>query len=338
MRKEYYSDSISEFLKKDSDSILGVLTRNSDFDLGQNQRDSWIEEIIILQNILKPYSGSIYFEYSIPRMGKRIDVILIIGPAIFVLEFKVGEKDFSSYAVDQVWDYALDLKNFHSSSHDHYIVPVIIATNANSVLSIPALASQNDKVLFPIKTNSHGLKDVIEGALTFLSGDNIEITEWENGRYCPTPTIVEAAMALYRGHSVENISRSDADAINLAQTSETISEIIKTSKEKSKKSICFLTGVPGAGKTLVGLNIANKHIDKKNDLYSVFLSGNGPLVNVLREALTRDKVNHEKEKGNKITKGTAMRDVKLFIQNVHNFRDYCLNDENPPLEHVAIFD
>lgn len=338
MKREYYSDSITNFAKTNPDEILGRMTKSSDFDLGQNQRDAWVEEINILQKVLVSYSGSIYFEYSIPRMGKRIDVVLIIGPTIFILEFKVGEEEYSSYSIDQVWDYALDLKNFHSSSHDHFIVPVIVATNAKSILIVPTLTPQNDKVLFPIKTNAEGITNVIDTTLTFLNGDHIKTEEWEKGRYHPTPTIVEAAMALYRGHSVEDISRSDAGAVNLTQTSETVSEIIKASKENSQKSICFVTGVPGAGKTLVGLNIANKHIDKDNDLYSVFLSGNGPLVDILREALTRDKVAHEKEKGNKVTKGEAMRDVKLFIQNVHNFRDDCLNDEKPPIEHVALFD
>ena len=336
--REYYSNSIALFIKSDVDEILGKLTRNSDFDLGQNQRDAWIEEINVLQKALVSYSGSIYFEYSIPRMGKRIDVVLIIGPVIFILEFKVGGKEFSSSAIDQVWDYALDLKNFHSSSHDHFIAPIFIATNAKNITPVISLTPQSDKVLFPIISNTEILKEVIDNTLSLLDGTPINMTEWEKGRYCPTPTIVEAAMALYRGHSVENISRSDAGAINLTQTSEVVSEIIKSSRNKSQKSICFVTGVPGAGKTLVGLNIANKHIDKDNDLYSVFLSGNGPLVAILREALTRDKVSHEKEKGNKITKGDAMRNVKLFIQNVHNFRDDCLKDEKPPIEHVALFD
>ncbi len=338
MKREYYSNSIALFIKSDVDEILGKLTRNSDFDLGQNQRDAWVEEINILQKVLASYSGSIYFEYSIPRMGKRIDVVLIIGSTIFIFEFKVGDKEFSSSAVDQVWDYALDLKNFHSSSHDHFIAPVLIATKAKNITPVILLTPQSDKVLFPIKSSVETLKIVIDNTLSLLGGATINMTEWEKGRYCPTPTIVEAAMALYRGHSVENISRSDAGAINLSQTSEVVSEIIKSSRDKSRKSICFITGVPGAGKTLVGLNIANKHIDKANDLYSVFLSGNGPLVAILREALTRDKVSHEKEKGNKITKGDAMRNVKLFIQNVHNFRDDCLKDEKPPIEHVALFD
>lgn len=284
------------------------------------------------------YSGSIYFEYSIPRMGKRIDVVVIIGSVIFVIEFKVGSEIFSLSALDQVMDYALDLKNFHSSSHNHFIAPILVATNAKSVNPIISLTPQSDKVFFPIKTNSEMLKSAIDNTLALADVDVVNVSEWEKGRYHPTPTIVEAAMALYRGHSVENISRSDAGAINLTQTSEVVSEIIKNSRDRSQKSICFVTGVPGAGKTLVGLNIANKHIDKNNDLYSVFLSGNGPLVAILREALTRDKVSHEKEKGNKITKGDAMRPVKSFIQNVHNFRDECLKDKKPPNEHVALFD
>jgi len=339
MKREYYSSSIIQFVKSNANEIIGELTRNSDFDLGQNQRDAWVEEIIILQKVLVSYSGSVYFEYSIPRMGRRIDVVLIIGPAVFVLEFKVGDKEFSLNAIDQVWDYCLDLKNFHSSSHDKFIVPVIVATKAEAIIPIVALTPQNDKLLFPIKSNAKILKDVINSVLFFIDGDSINTNEWEDGIYSPTPTIIEAAMALYSGHSVDNISRSDAGAINLSKTSEAVSEIIKSSRNNSKKSICFVTGVPGAGKTLVGLNIATKHIDKDNDLYSVFLSGNGPLVAILREALTRDKVRHEKEKGYKIKKGEAMSDVKMFIQNVHNFRDECLVDfKKPPIEHVALFD
>lgn len=338
MIREYYADSIALFIQSDIDEILGKITRNNDFDLVQDQRDAWIEEINILQKILVSYSGSIYFEYSIPRMGKRIDVVLIIGQAIFVLEFKVGGKEFSSTALDQVWDYALDLKNFHSSSRDHFIAPILIVTNAKNITPVISLTPQSDKVFLPIKSNTETLKDVIDNTLALLEGAAINIIDWEKGRYCPTPTIVEAAMALYRGHSVENISRSDAGAINLTQTSEVVSEIITLSRDKLQKSICFVTGVPGAGKTLVGLNIANKHTNKDSELYSVFLSGNGPLVAILREALTRDKVAHEKEKGTKVTKGEAMRGVKSFIQNVHNFRDECLNDKKPPVEHVALFD
>jgi len=339
MKREYYSDSIANFLKTTPDEILGILARNNDFSLEQTQRDAWLEEINILQKVLSHFEGAIYFEYSIPRMGKRIDVVLLIGPAIFVLEFKIGEKEFLYYAIDQVWDYALDLKNFHESSHPQLIAPILIATKAKRVIPVVATTPHNDKLLLPIKCNVELLDQVIDNVLLLAEDVNIDRTQWESGRYCPTPTIIEAAMALYNGHSVSDISRSDASAINLSDTSDAISEIIRFSKERSQKSICFVTGVPGAGKTLVGLNIATTHIDKHTDLYSVFLSGNGPLVAILREALARDKVRHEKELGHKIRKNEAMSDVKMFIQNVHNFRDECLVDsQKPPIEHVALFD
>jgi hypothetical protein len=236
-------------------------------------------------------------------------------------------------------DYALDLKNFHESSHEQFIAPILIATKAKGSYSIVATTPQNDKLLLPIKSNTGLLGKIIEDVLRFSEGNEINRTQWEQGRYCPTPTIIEAAMALYNNHSVEDISRSDASDINLTQTSDAVSAIIRSSKDNSRKSICFVTGVPGAGKTLVGLHIATTHIDKSNDLYSVFLSGNGPLVAILREALARDKVKREKAKGGKIKKGVAMSEVKMFIQNVHNFRDECLVDlTSPPIEHVALFD
>ena len=339
MQREYYSNSISSFLTTKPDEILGKLARNSKFDVGQEQRDAWVEEINILQKVLKNHNGAIYFEYSIPRMGKRIDVVLLIGAAIFVLEFKVGEKEFAAYAKDQVFDYALDLKNFHESSHDKFIAPILIATKAKASVPIIATTKQNDKLLFPIPCNVDLLHLVFEQVLKFVEDtEPINPKQWEQGRYYPAPTIVEAAIALYSGHSVKEISRSDATAINLSQTSDAISKIIHSSRNNSHKSIIFITGVPGAGKTLVGLNIANKHTDKSNDLYSVFLSGNGPLVAVLREALARNKVLNGKSVGEKIKKGVALSEVKEFIQNVHNFRDDCIVDSKAPIEHVAIFD
>lgn len=339
MKREFYSDSISTFLKTSPDEILGKLVRNNDFDLGQSQRDAWLEEIRVLHKVLSCYQGSIYFEYSIPRMGKRIDVVLLIGSVIFVLEFKIGETDFMSYAKDQVFDYALDLKNFHESSHEQCIAPILIATQAKNVIPLVAATPQNDKLLLPIMSNVAVLGKVIEDVLRFTEGIDIDRTQWESGRYSPTPTIIEAAIALYNGHSVTDISRSDASAFNLSQTSETISNIISLSRKNKHKSICFVTGVPGSGKTLVGLNIANSHSEVSSELYSVFLSGNGPLVMILREALARDKVQHEKDRGVKIRKNEAMSAVKVRIQNVHHFRDECLIDkEKPPKEHVALFD
>jgi len=337
MKRAYYSNTIANFLKTAPEDIIGHLTIGS-CSVEQLQAHAWREEISILHETLGSYEGTVYFEYDIPRMGRRIDVVLLIGPVIFVVEFKTGEKEFAAHAIDQVWDYALDLKNFHESSHEQFIAPVLVATKADAEVSVAAMTPQNDKLFHPIKTNGQNLKSVIDSMLCFADGDKIDPSQWEEGRYSPTPTIIEAAMALYNNHSVANISRNDAGAINLSQTSAAIAEIIRTSRKESRKSICFVTGVPGAGKTLVGLDVATKHIDKDDNLYSVFLSGNGPLVAILREALTRDKVKRVKEQGGKVKKGDAMNDVKMFIQNVHNFRDDCLRDLKPPIEHVALFD
>jgi len=339
MNRAYYSESIENFKLATPKDIIGTLSLNNQFSLEQTQREAWVSEIDILKKTLKQFNGKIYLEYSIPRMGERIDTVLIIGSVIFVLEFKVNENTFTKYGYDQVWDYALDLKNFHDSSHDKLIAPILISTDARVESFAVTITPQNDKLLFPINSNADLLSEVISKVLEFSDFGSIDFQDWENGRYCPTPTIIEAAKALYKNHSVSEISRNDASAINLSKTTDEVSEIIKQSKNCSKKSICFVTGVPGAGKTLVGLNIATKHFDKTNDLYSVFLSGNGPLVKILVEALARDKVIQLKRE-NKIAKiGEARSEVKAFIQNVHNFRDECLIDyNNPPNEHVALFD
>ena len=340
MNRAFYTDSITSFLNTPQDEIFGKLALNNQFALEKTQKDAWLEEINILKEVLTANnSGTIYLEFSIPRMGQRIDALVLIGSAIFVLEFKIGEKEYHSYAIDQVMDYALDLKNFHESSHKHFIAPILIATKAENNYSEIVLTPQNDKTILPIKCNVNLLKKVIDDVLIFCEGNEIDRIQWEQGRYRPTPTIIEAAKALYYGHSVEEISRNDASAINLSRTSEEIFNIIDYSKNNSRKSICFVTGVPGAGKTLVGLNIANKYSDEKNELYSVFLSGNEPLVTILREALTRDKVKRDKELGIKTKKGIVFGAVKSKIQNVHNFRDECLVDiTSPPIEHVALFD
>lgn len=339
MNRAYFSDTIRNFNLMQVEAIVGTMalaSKNSD---EPQQKDAWLAEIRILQNVLLKFEGSIYFEYSIPRMGQRIDVLLIIDQIIFVLEFKVGEQDYPIYAIDQVWDYALDLKNFHETSHDKYIVPILIATNAKDQSTTLTTSPQNDRVFEPVKCNVKLLSELIKGALEYIDGPPINISTWEQGRYSPTPTIIEAAMALYNHHSVSDISRSDAGAINLTKTSDTLQTIINFSKENRRKSICFITGVPGAGKTLVGLNVVTANFDKAEKVISVFLSGNGPLVNILREALARNKVLRAKQSGKKVRKGDAMSEVKSMIQNIYHFRDeYLLHSSLPPVDHVALFD
>lgn len=338
--RAFYAASIADFVHADPSFVLGCLSDNSGFSIETTQRDAWRSQITILQNELLTFEGkgSVLFEFSVPRLGKRIDVLALIDHVIFVIEFKVGEALFNRAAVDQVWDYALDLKNFHETSHHCMIAPLLVATHAKRVNSVVAMSHHNDGVLQPINTSPEQLKDTINTVLQLSAGDSIDAAAWEAGRYRPTPTIIEAASALYGNHSVADLSRSDAGEKNLAQTSVAIGKLIAEAQATRKKAICFVTGVPGAGKTLVGLDVATKHMDAESDLHSVYLSGNGPLVSILREALTRDEVARKKAIGQKFRKGEARKAVDAFIQNVHHFRDAYLADEQPPVDHVVIFD
>lgn len=338
MNRFFYSNTIRNFLRTSNDEIIGQLTSNSPFGTDKTQSGAWNIEIAILKDVLKNYEGQILFEFSIPRMGRRIDVLLIIQNAVFVLEFKAGEANYLSSAVDQVWDYALDLKHFHETSHSKLLAPILIATEAKKSVYSVVTTSHDDGLLLPIKTNPELLDEVIGSVLLFADGDHIEVDNWLAGKYAPTPTIIEAAMALYNKHAVEDITKREAESFDFNKTSGAISSVIEDAKKNHKKAICFVTGVPGAGKTLVGLDVATKHLNKEENTSSVFLSGNGPLVAILREALTRDKVKRQKEIGEKIKKGDVLREVKLFVQNVHHFRDECLSDPHPPHDHVAIFD
>jgi hypothetical protein len=336
MKRSYYSNSISEFILDNNDKILGQLIRNHDFAADNLQRNAWIKQIEILKVELVPFQkGQIYFEFSIPRMGKRVDNILIIEDFIFVLEFKVGDTEYQKHAIDQTVDYCLDLKNFHEGSHHEKLVPLLISTRASSISNNFEV---NDKLFEPLKANKSTIGSSIAQTLLFSDGIAINPLLWENSIYKPTPTIIEASQALYRGHSVSEISRHDAGAINLSITTECINRIIELSKSNGSKSICFLTGVPGAGKTLAGLNIANERRKAHEDENAVFLSGNGPLVYVLREALVRDEVQKAKDKGQKLTKKQSAIKANAFIQNIHHFRDDNIISNQAPDEKVVIFD
>lgn len=337
MNKSYYSNSIQNFLKDDENRILGNLTRNHEFALEDLQKNAWLAQIRILKDQLFKYPNAyIFFEYAIPRMGKRIDVALILNGGIFALEFKVGERNYPRYALDQVIDYALDLKNFHEQSHGKPIIPILIATEAETVE--PNIQKYEDDVYYPLKANKGSITQVLDIVAHNLSNNYIDPHLWENSIYKPTPTIIEAAQALYKGHSVKEISRSDSDTINLSKTSDAISTIIDESKKHNRKSICFITGVPGAGKTLAGLNIANERLEIDENENAVFLSGNGPLVLVLQEALARNEVKDANQNGKRLSKNSALSKTKAFIQNIHHFRDDALRNRSAPTEKVVVFD
>ncbi len=341
LNRHYYANAIDAFCSQSTDEIVGAIAIANSFPLTVEQRDAWVVQIAILKEAFArlAVTGHLYFEYSIPRLGRRVAAVVLAGGVLFVIEFKVGEAGYPAHAVDQVCDYALDLKNFHEPSHGLVIAPILVATEAPADPKGQEVVLHGDRLLEPLRCNRETLAAGMRKILEHARGPEIIATDWETGRYCPTPTIIEAATALYRGHSVVEISRSDAGAKNLTSTTRMIAEIIQAAREQSHKAICFVTGVPGAGKTLVGLDVATTHIDKEDALHSVFLSGNGPLVKILREALTRDKVQSEREQGRTIKKGQAASEVKMFIQDVHHFRDDCLRDkERPPIEHVAIFD
>lgn len=340
MERYFYSNSIGEFLAQSPNEILGEIVRNSDFADEQTQKFAWLEQIEILKSCLNGRKGHIFFEYSVPRMGRRVDVILLLVNVVFVLEFKIGEQLFLPSALDQVWDYALDLKNFHETSHEPIVAPILIATDATRNLSDLIFKLDVDRLLSPpVKTNTSKLSQTIDAILGFVESEPINWQNWDSGRYSPTPTIIEAATTLYRKHSVYSITRKDASAAKLRSTTDGVFEIIENTRNSGKKAICFITGVPGAGKTLVGLEIATKYLDASGTDRSVFLSGNGPLVSILTEALARDKVAREKQQGRVKRIGKARGEVKAFIQNVHKYRDEYLKDkQNPPIDHVAIFD
>ena len=339
MLNYYYSDTIDQFLKKTRNEILGQITSLNQFDSNRNTNQSWERQIDILKESLIGLNGELFFEFSIPRMGRRVDCVLIIQNIVFVVEFKVGEKEYLNSNYDQVWDYALDLKNFHKPSHTALLVPILVATEAHDLEFQFLETSHEDKLIKPLKANKKNLKKILHYCLDFQKESlTINGNEFVSGSYSPTPTIIEAAVTMYKNHSVKDITRSDADAVNLTTTTKSVSEIIERAQIEKKKIICFVTGVPGAGKTLVGLDIATQHLDKEKDTHSIFLSGNGPLVAILQEALTRDTVSRQKEVGNNITKSKAKEGVKAFIQIIHHYRDAYLVDPTAPFDHVAIFD
>lgn len=359
----YYHNSIDAFLADDVDFIKGQLAVAGSND--PQQMFAWEEEISLLREILSTWQGEnaeVLFEYTIPRLAKRVDVVLLIRGIIFVVEFKAGQTQYLQADMEQVMDYALDLKNFHKESHQRTIVPILVATEATDISAQLFFSVYDDKVYNPLLVNKASLSKTIQSVIDkerALPDDQLDVARWQISRYEPTPTIIEAASALYMNHSVEDITKTEASGESLKKTTDFILDIIRRSKENGEKSICFLTGVPGAGKTLVGLNVAIQQSDHSEDELgdrAVYLSGNGPLVKVLTSALARDKQKRERCK-----KSEAEREVKGFIQEIYSYREQMLNKLKTPIvggqleidetvaladadagyaeiEHIAIFD
>lgn len=364
-QRYYYGSSITDFLQSTFDEIYGKISKHSPHSDNPETKASWMSEIDVLKNVLPNYAGrgSVFMEYNIPRMGRRADVVLLIDGIVFVLEFKTAGSFFSHQACTQVWDYALDLKNFQLKTADRTVIPVVVVPSEKNKNCTLDLVPSEDNVYVPTQVNTHTLAILIANVLQIIpayTGSDSDLS-WAKGGYEPTPTIIEAAVALYSNHTVEEITKHDGD---LEATNSEIEEIIRDCKENRKKAICFVTGVPGAGKTLIGLQTAIKQFN--DDENAVYLSGNFPLVEVLQEALARDYVARGKaeyaqsgDAKKKVTKEEARSKVKAFIQMIHHYRDLYLEGTEVvgdkiqpkdgyfeshtdrafvPADHVAIFD
>lgn len=334
--RSYYSSTITGFLRQPTVEILGVIHSN---DISAKttiqQSNTWEIEVEILKDQLRGLDGRVIFEYTIPRMGKRVDVVVLHKNIVFLLEFKCGDTEYRASTYDQVYDYALDLRNFQKESHDKLLVPIMVSTRAPEVTNV---IRERDRIIEPLSCNAKNIAQVIRAVCAQYTESAFDYVTWENSEYLPTPTIVEAAQALYRGHNVHDITRSDAGTENLTATTGEINRIIEYSKANHRKSICFVTGVPGAGKTLVGLNLAIQRSDAQRGEHAVFLSGNFPLVMVLQEALARDKVEQERQRCNRVSKADALRSTSAFIQIIHKYRDSFVGNSHVPPERIAIFD
>lgn len=340
-----YKSRLHSFIEDNATLIFGKMNEFYHGDVPTTSREAWKAEISILQKALIPWKdeeGEVIFEYNIPRLGKRIDVVLLLRGVIFCLEFKVGEHNALQSDVEQVMDYALDLKNFHRFSADRNIVPILIPTKWNKTTSLLRPSVYEDSIMNPLITGEDGLRDLINNVLEYLKAFSSQaIPDWAISPYTPTPTIIEAARALYTNHTVKDITRHEADKVNTDATINYILDVINHSKTLKEKSICFVTGVPGAGKTLVGLDIAVKQTYKDDGNFNeedgaVYLSGNGPLVAVLTEALARDNYHKEKAKGHNRNLSDSRREVRKFIQIIHRYRDNMLAKLINPVENGVL--
>jgi len=337
-----YKSTIKEFLEKNTTEIFGSIVLAFHGVDQTTTNEAWEGEISLLQSVLLPWNREdayIFFEYDIPRLGKRVDVVLLIEGIVFCLEFKVGKKDALQSDMEQVLDYALDLKNFHKFSEDRPIVPILVPTKYEKANNVINSSAYDDEIFNPLIAGETQLQETIEKAIQ-AGRKEVDIDRWGYNwlisPYAPTPTIIEAARTLYENHSVEDITRHEADKVSTDTTIAYILDVINRSKENNEKSICFVTGVPGAGKTLVGLDVAIKQSykdgEKNKENGAVYLSGNGPLVAVLTEALAIDNRKKCQERGEKKNLSDSRREVSEFLQIIHRYRDNMLAKIKNPVE------
>ena len=339
-----HASSVGEFINTAEDTLIGQLTNAVASTGVPSQRTAQVEAWKLEVRLLKEQLASpqlddwyIVLEYEIPRRSRRPDAVLLNSTTIVVVEFKIGARVFDSTSCWQVTSYARDLRDFHAESCDQNIVPVLCATDAESGLTdLRDLIDRERDVSTLVKTNGARLGSYllrIQRSGNRTQAEPIVPKQWLDSPYRPTPTIIEAATLLYEQQDVRELSHRHAH--NLDQTTEMLSQAIEDARQLGRRTICFVTGIPGAGKTLTGLNVVHSpHLQNENALSGIFLSGNGPLVKIVCEAIAKSQVT----KGRK--KSECRREASTFIQNVHNFLRHYLEEspEQPPHEHVMVFD
>ncbi|MBT3199051.1 MAG: DUF2075 domain-containing protein [Phycisphaerales bacterium] len=342
----YLRNTIPEFLATSEENLVGVLTtQTTSHELKIDQATEWQETTNLLKSALgdicdrfdQAKSWGILLEYTIPLRQKRIDAVVLARDLIFVIEFKASNTH-DAYARRQVEDYALDLRDFHAESNGRVIIPILVARTAE-MESKHTSRTTEDAVRNVVLADATNLASTMLAAFTQNSLPDrtpIDHEAWDNSQHQPIPTIIEAAQALYGGNSVEDIQHSHADAHNLSTTTQCLVSAIRYARDNQRKVICFVTGVPGSGKTLTGLNAVHtpELLDGSKSI-GAFLSGNVPLVKIVSEALARDQ---------RDTRGVSLKDarreVNTFIQNVHVFMDFYGKDQpdQAPCGNVVVFD
>lgn len=297
------------------------------------QRHAWEAEAVLLRGALRGADTSwrVLFECDLLRLQKRLDAVVVTDRAIFVLEFKHGARTFEAQALRQAEDYALDLYDFHAGSRAHPVVPILVATEAPPASFDPPLFWH--AVSPVLRSNNAQLGTLIAAVQSGigLPGKALNATAWEAAPYRPVPTVLEAATLLYRRNSVAEIAAARADAPNLTRTAAAIERVIARARSESLNVVVFVTGIPGAGKTLCGLNVVFGALRSHG---AAFLSGNVPLVTVLREALARDAA---PSGGRMLTQ--ARRKAQTALQNVHRFLEhYVVHGDHVPEARVIVFD
>ena len=328
----WWSGTKKDLLNVTVNEIVGILSQRLIAAHALNhetQLIAWRRQVVMLQNALRSIPGSwrLLLEYPLLRLGRRIDAVLIHENCILVLEFKVGSASFSAADRRQVEDYALDLFDFHAESRGHPIIPILVSTNASAAPTPWPLIWHG--VTPVLEASADTLDHLLAGIVTRIhpSGLPLDALAWEAAPYRPVPTIIEAATMLYQKHGVADIAAARADVGNLTRTTEAIKAAVSEARSQGLHLVLFVTGIPGAGKTLCGLNA----VFGAND-GAAFLTGNLPLVHVMREALARDA-----STGN-LSLRMARQQTEGAIQPLMGFLRDSLKRDTPPHEHVIVFD